>query len=171
MTSRSSRFVLSAAALAGIALVACSSSSSAPASTSGDTQGDDGGIVISCENDPRVMQYASGMSVSSSSGNVKVSLMAATPAPPEVQLNTWTLSVTDANDDAIPGAAPVMVPWMPDHGHGPSVQPTATPTGDGKTFTVTDIDLFMAGVWRLTISATPTAAIPDQVVYYFCIEG
>jgi hypothetical protein len=171
MASRSSRFVLSAVALAGIALVACSSSSGTPNTSTGDTQGDDSGIVISCVSDPRVMMYASGMSVTSTSGNVKVSLMAASPAPPEIELNTWTLSITDANGDAIPGAAPVMVPWMPDHGHGPSVQPTATATGDGKTFKVTDIDLFMAGVWRLTISAMPAAAIPDQVVYFFCIEG
>jgi hypothetical protein len=170
MSRRSSQFVLSAAALAGVTLVACSSSSGSGAATTPPAD-DDSGVVITCENDPRGLQYASGMSVTSSSGNVKVALMAASPAPPEVQLNTWTLSVTDANGDAIPNAAPVMVPWMPDHGHGPSVQPTATPTGDGKTFTVSDIDLFMAGVWRLTISATPTAAIPDQVVYYFCIEG
>jgi len=93
------------------------------------------------------------------------------PAPPEIELNVWTLSVTDGSGNAIPNAAPVMVPWMPDHGHGPSVQPTTTAMGDGKTFKVTDIDLFMAGVWRLTISATPTTAIPDQVVYFFCIEG
>jgi hypothetical protein len=170
MARRSSRFVLSAAAVAGLALVACSSTSSSNGTTTQDDS-DDSGIVISCENDSRVMQYASGMSVASTSGNVKVALMAATPAPPEVQLNTWTLSVTDASGNAIPNAAPVMVPWMPDHGHGPSVQPTIAPMGDGKTFTVTDIDLFMAGVWRLTISATPTAVIPDQVVYYFCIEG
>ena len=79
MASRSSRFVLSAAALAGIALVACSSSSGTTNTSSDDTQGDDSGIVISCVSDPRVMQYASGMSEASTSGNVKVALMMATP--------------------------------------------------------------------------------------------
>ena len=170
MARRSSQLVLSAAALAGIALVACSSTSGTPAAAPPPAD-DDSGIVISCENDSRVMQFASGMSVTSMSGNVKVALMAASPAPPEIELNTWTLSVTDASGNAIPNAAPVMVPWMPDHGHGPSVQPSVVATGDGKTFKVTDIDLFMAGVWRLTISATSTTGIPDQVVYYFCIEG
>jgi hypothetical protein len=155
--------------LAGIALVACSSSTGS--SGAAPPADDDSGVVISCENDSRVLVFSSGMSVTSASGNVKVSLMAASPAPPEIELNVWTLSVTDGSGNAIPNAAPVMVPWMPDHGHGPSVQPTTTAMGDGKTFKVTDIDLFMAGVWRLTISATPTTAIPDQVVYFFCIEG
>jgi hypothetical protein len=44
---------------------------------------------------------------------------------------------------------------MPDHGHGSPRTPVLTDNGDG-TFTLSDLFLFMGGVWQITFAAGTT---------------
>src|ERR1700742_3496471 len=91
-----------------IALLGCGNSDSAGA-------GGEGGSSITpaaCASDPRIQVYATGLSKTSTDGTMKVSFVAAQPAPPDMGGNTWTVHVTDANGKAFDGAAITVKPFM-----------------------------------------------------------
>ena len=129
--------------------------------------------IVHCETDPRVVAYAANLTRASASGALNVSLVSADPAPPARFTNTWTVTLSDAAHTPIVGAALHVVPYMPDHGHGTSIVPTITPNADG-TYTVSNLYLFMAGVWRIRFDVADADAgmsISDSVDFFVCIEG
>jgi hypothetical protein len=66
----------------------------------------------------------------------------------------------------LPASAVTLATFMPEHGHaGPP--PTITDGPEG-TLVVTEIDLWMPGLWELTF-ATTTAAGTDHERFAFCI--
>jgi hypothetical protein len=69
------------------------------------------------------------------------------------------------------GAGITAKPFMPDHGHGSSVTPSVTPMGSDGTYQVTDLDLFMPGIWQVTLTITPASGPADSVVFSFCVDG
>jgi hypothetical protein len=130
----------------------------------------DAGPSDSCLNREGVDAWSNGLARTSSSGNLKVTLVSGDPTPPARGNNSWNVTLTDSAGNAIPNAQPVAVPYMPDHGHGSSVTPDVTPTS-GAAFTVSPLYLFMPGVWQVTFTATPDAGVADQVQFEFCISG
>ena len=64
--------------------------------------------------------------------------------------------------------------YMPDHGHGTSVEPIIE-TDEPGAFTIRQMFLFMPGVWRIGFDAYPGASEDgpelDSVRLYFCVEG
>jgi hypothetical protein len=153
-------------------LAACSSPSSPVAPADASTAPADSGIV-SCEQDPRVDTFAANLTKKSPSGALTATLLSATPAPPALMSNSWTVKLTDATGTAITGATLSIVPFMPDHGHGTSIVAQVTSGADGS-YTLDPLYLFMPGVWRITIGVMPDAGAPapdDEVQYFFCIEG
>ena len=79
-----------------------------------------------------------------------------TPDPiPRGELFSLDVTVFDANDMASPakGVFLAVDARMPEHQHGMNVEPRVTPTGDGH-FTVTGMELHMAGRWELTFDVT-----------------
>jgi hypothetical protein len=161
------------------ASVGCSSAAvpKGPGTTStGDSSPDAAGSVgCSGQGDT----YSANLTKQGTLGVYTFTLVEAAPAPPAQYANVWTLKVTDKSG-APPGAAKVsVVPFMPLMGHGSDQVPTVTSNADG-TFTVTDVYLFMQGLWTVTISVTePTdgGSIPgatpvtlDKAVYTFCID-
>ena len=135
-------------------------------SNPGDSNTDSGG-VIDCSTDPRVFTYQAGMTVASQSGQLKFMLEQSNPAPPAKGNDTWTLKVTTTAGVAQPGLHMSVLPFMPDHGHGTSVNASITDNGDG-TYTVAPLYFFMPGVWRITFS---TATPSDSAVFFFCVPG
>jgi hypothetical protein len=107
------------------------------------------------------------MSVKSSSGPMTFALVQSTPAPPARGNDTWTIHVTDASGQALPNLSVSVLPFMPDHGHGTSVNAGATATGGGD-YTVTPLYFFMPGVWRVRFTS---AGSPDTTDFWFCIPG
>ena len=63
----------------------------------------DAGDLITCQNDPRAMTYAPGLSVTSTSGTRKYVLLSANPAPPARGTDTWSIKITDTGGTAQPG--------------------------------------------------------------------
>ena len=92
--------------------------------------------------------------LASDSGSLMIVVRFA-PAPPTVGTDAVQLSFVDPNGAAAAGLALTVVPWMPAHGHGTSVNPTVTETAPG-TFVATPLYLFMPGSWelRMTISGS-----------------
>ena len=127
-----------------------------------------------CQDTPAVT-YMPGITVMSTSGAYVVTLTSAvtdgTPpiVGPQVGLNTWVVSVTNAAD-ATPAAVPITAerPWMPLHNHGATTFPVATP-GDAGKFTVSEIDFFMAGYWQQTLDLQPSSAAVDKASFAICV--
>ncbi len=124
---------------------------------------------ITCSTDPRAMTYTANMAQMGSSGMYKFVLAQSDPAPPAKGTNTWTLKLTDAAGANVSGAMIDVLPFMPDHAHGTSVDASVTPNADG-TYTVTPLYLFMPGIWTITFTAH-VGAVTDKSVFSFCIEG
>lgn len=135
-----------------------------------DDAGDDGGATYNCEAETRDEQFLAGMQ-KVGAGGVQVTLMSATPAPPGRDDNTWVIDVAQ-------GGAPLadatieVTPFMPDHRHGTSVAVVVTPdaTTPGR-YELSPINLWMPGLWEITIEVTPAGGARDSVVFRFCITG
>jgi len=149
---------------------ACSPSNSDPADAGSDQASGDDGALIGCQNDPRDDTYAPNLTKTGKSGLFKFVLVSAKPAPPALNDNSWVLKVLDAKGNPLPGPSIVSVtPFMPDHGHGTSAVPMATPDADGS-FTLSPLYLYMAGLWQITIVAK-SGSQEDSAVFSFCIAG
>jgi len=73
------------------------------------------------------------------------------PQPPVRGGNSVQLAISDGSGAPIDGLTVGVVPWMPSHGHGTSVQPAITDDGSG-VFVASPIYLYMAGQWELRIA-------------------
>jgi hypothetical protein len=127
----------------------------------------DAGEVIDCATDARVFNYQPGMSVKSASGNLNFQLLSSNPGPPAKGTDVWSLKVTNAAGQSQSNLNMSVLPFMPDHGHGTSIDAQITAGADG-TYSVKPIYFFMPGVWRITFS---TAAPSDTAVFFFCVPG
>jgi YtkA-like protein len=90
--------------------------------------------------------------LTSDSGALRIAVRFA-PDPPAVGSNAVELSFTDANGASLSGLGLSVVPWMPAHGHGTSVDPIVTEMIPG-TFLATSVYLFMPGSWELRMTTS-----------------
>jgi nitrogen fixation protein FixH len=86
--------------------------------------------------------------MTSTSGALHVELRTS-PQPPAVGNDDVQILVTDSSGTPRDGLTVTVKPWMPAHDHGTS-QTTVTPQGGGK-YLVTNVYLYMSGVWQLQI--------------------
>ena len=133
------------------------------------------GPMISCAGDPRVSMYMDGMIKAGLAGAAQVKITSATPSPPANGQNTWTIQLMDRTGTPMAGAVTVL-PDMPDHGHVSPQTPVVTAGATVGAYTVSNLYLFMAGVWRIQLSiSTGSAAdggsLVDIVTFYFCVQG
>lgn len=132
---------------------------------------DPGNEGSKCANETRDDVYAASLRKAGAGGLFDFVLVAATPAPPAKGDNSWTVEVDGIGGGApLTGASLTATPFMPDHGHGTPIVPVATPIEQPGQFQVTPINLWMPGLWQVTLEAT-TSAATDKAVYAFCIEG
>jgi hypothetical protein len=140
--TRSLRPLLLACALG---MTSCSSSDPAPEATNGPllvVKGEQGSVVAEVRTSPS--------------------------QPPARGLTTVELRVLDASSSQpVDGLTVTVVPWMPSHAHGASVEPSVTALGSGR-YRVSDVALFMPGRWELrttvagpkTDTLTPAFDVP-----------
>ncbi|HVH97254.1 MAG TPA: FixH family protein [Enhygromyxa sp.] len=121
-----------------------------------------------CAAETRDDEFSIGLS---KSGEIlTVSFVAADPAPPIKGDNTWTLAIADVEGQPLSNLTITAVPWMPDHDHGTPVEATATATENPGEFVVTPVNLFMSGLWEVTLDIELQDGPSDQVVFAFCVE-
>jgi hypothetical protein len=164
-------------ALAAVAACSSTSSSSTSTSTQGENSvGEDGGVVT-CSG--QADTYVANLTKQGELGKYTFTLVSAMPAPPDIDANTWTVTIKDAT-----GASPSLdqisvLPFMPQMGHGSDQTPQVTANGD-ESFGVSDVYLFMNGLWTITFTVTEPPAddagskaplIVDKGVFTFCIDG
>ena len=143
---------------------------------------DDGGAApegsVSCTNDPRLDAYAGSLDKGGELGSLTFRFSDFSPAQPARGNNTFHVQLMDASGAALSGDAadPAHVDlgvelFMPDHGHGTSVEPAVT--FEGGRYTLAPLYLFMPGVWRVELDAAAgeTDETLDRVLLHFCVEG
>ncbi len=92
---------------------------------------------------------------------LSVELRTAPAQPPTRGTSSAELRVHDASGKARDGLALTVTPWMPAHGHGTSVMPVVTPTGDGA-YVVEQLAFTMPGTWELRIAMTGEGGFEDH---------
>src|SRR5262245_51772512 len=117
--------------------------------------GDDEGELVdagyNCEAETRDDIYSMGMS-RSGDGGYQVVLVESDPAPPTKGDNSWQLRVLDPAGDPVDGMTVSVTPFMPDHQHGTPVRAVVTPSGANGEYAVTPINLWMPGLWKVTVA-------------------
>jgi hypothetical protein len=110
------------------------------------------GTAPSGDAPPSSFPAAPAETVTSSSGRLRIEVRWA-PATPVRGQNAAELTFLDENGGVVDGLGVDVRPWMPAHGHGTSIQPTATPAGLG-VLVASPVYLYMSGEWqlRMTIS-------------------
>jgi hypothetical protein len=90
--------------------------------------------------------------VTSDAGGLRIEVRWS-PATPVRGQNAAELTFLDGNGDVVDGLGVGVLPWMPAHGHGTSVEPDVTPAGPGVVV-ASRVYLYMPGAWqlRMTIS-------------------
>jgi hypothetical protein len=87
------------------------------------------------------------LTVASASGQLSIDLWWS-PQQPTVGYDATQLAITDAAGAPVTGLTLTVVPFMPAHGHGASVEPTVSESAPG-VYVATPLDFFMAGHWEL----------------------
>ena len=82
---------------------------------------------------------------------LNVELRTSPNQPPVRGVIRAELRVTDASGAPRDGLAIDVVPWMAAHGHGASVVPVVTASGDG-VYRIERLDLAMPGTWQLRLA-------------------
>jgi hypothetical protein len=115
--------------------------------------------------------YVAGMEQVGADGVFRVALIDSSPIPQDLTLYTWLIEVRDADGNPVEGAAVVAEPTMPDHGHGtfPITTPGVAAEGVGR-FTLSDMDLFMAGVWRVELRVS-AGDLTDTIRFHFALDS
>lgn len=127
--------------------------------------------TAACATDPRALVYTKGLAQTSDDGTITVTFVDADPAPPAKGNNTWTVQIDEENVGAVKGATIETTAYMPDHGHTSPIKPTATAVDDAGTYEITPINLFMPGIWEITLTVTPAGEAARAVKFTFCIAG
>lgn len=161
-----------ASAALGFAALGCGSQS-ASGGGGGDTtsSGAAGGTPSICASDPRGEPYHPGLSAKAMDGAISVRFVDANPAPPTRGNNTFTIILTDKSGAPIDGADIQTKTWMPDHGHGSSIDPTARADKTPGGYVIDPVNLFMPGIWQITFDVTEKDETTDSVMFTFCIDG
>jgi hypothetical protein len=167
----------SLSSLVSLALLACfaaaCSSSTDGKTTTTDTGGDPDVAPSFCDSDPRAQTFTPGLLQKGKSSLLEAKLLTIDPSRPSKGDNAWTIQLlTVDGEKPIDGATLTIKPFMPDHGHGSAIVPLVTPTGSDGKYAITRLNLFMPGLWQITINAEAPGATPttDAIVYSFCVR-
>jgi hypothetical protein len=115
--------------------------------------------------DPGAISATAAAVVTSDGGSLKIAVHSAPDAQPTRGVNTLRLVVTRVSDGTpASDLALDVVPWMPAMGHGASVKPSVEPGPDPGSYTVTNVNLFMPGLWeiRTTIGGSTSDHVAPQ---------
>jgi len=128
--------------------------------------------TYNCETDDRDEAFTANLE-RTGAGGVSFTIVEGSPVQLVRGENAWTIYV--AKDGApLTGvdSSLKLTPFMPDHQHGTGVRAIWHPiAGMPGYYDVSPINLWMPGIWEVTIEATPTGAARDSVLFKFCLTA
>ena len=125
----------------------------------------------SCGTAYTIDTFKLGMQKSTKEQHFTITLTAASPAPPDMGYNDWTIAVTGQNSNALESASITLTPFMPEHGHGTSPADfSGVATGTAGEYSIERFPLTMSGIWQITINVDDSSK-NDEAVFTFCAEG
>lgn len=136
--------------------------------TSCGSDGHDPDEPVDCASETRADNIVSGLEKTGSRGEVTFRLMGTSPAPPKRPDNNWVVRL-ESNGAPAEGAAVAVKLYMPDHEHGTGVKPIIGPAGTAGEYKLDQLNLWMPGLWEVTIEATPSGGTKDSAVFRVCI--
>lgn len=137
--------------------------------TAGETGSGGGTGGGGCVAEDRAVPYEPGMTEEGAEGYAVV-LNRSVSAPPAKGDNAWTIVVRDESGDPVDDLVVEVFPFMPDHGHGGSVQ-TQVRAGDASgTYILEPLNLPMAGYWEVRIDFGDGTTTLDEVMFPICVE-
>lgn len=138
----------------------------------GDDNNHNHSSIVPCDQETRDDTYVQGIEKTGLQNLIKTSLDEASPAPPDVSTNNqWSITATSVSTaTALTGCTVTVTPWMPDHNHGSVAASVVESTTPGQ-YDITQISLFMGGLWEITLDFECADSVEDQVIYKFCTEG
>jgi len=143
-----------------------------PACADNGSTGDD--QPVNCALEDRDDDFVVGLSKVGDGAALGFSLMTADPAPPARGDNTWVVQINQMTNGvagaAVTDATLTVTPFMPDHGHPAGKTVKIEPTGVDGQYQLSPINLWMPGLWEITID-TSSASGDDSVVFRFCIPS
>jgi YtkA-like len=143
---------------------------------SGGHGGDDDDTSYNCEEETRDDEFVLGLSKPGEQGVYDFKLLSADPAPPARGDNQWQLEVSTIAAPVAPvaGATLRVTPFMPDHAHGSGKTVIVTPMTAAGQYQLDTVNLWMPGLWEVTIQAEATqtgGTQRDRVVFRFCLPS
>ena len=128
--------------------------------------------VVLCDQETSKDEFVIGLQKAGEAGTFDFSLTSFSPAPPAQGNNAWSVMVMSTGAAAAPvtGAELLVTPFMPKHQHGPGIDPEVTPTATDGEYDVTPINLWMPGIWEVTIEVE-AGGQTDQAVFRACIPS
>lgn len=124
--------------------------------------------VRDCSSETRDDDYSIGLSHIGAWAQVE--FVDALPAPPSRGDNTWTVRVRDEQDTLRDDLTVEVDPFMRDHGHGSSIRCEVEHGSEPGTYVLTPVNLFMPGLWDVTIELVAADEPADEVVFSFCVD-
>lgn len=142
----------------------------APACDDGmdDADAPDDAAPRGCAAETRADTYTLGMAKQGE--HARVSFVDASPAPPERGDNTWRVAVTDDTGTPLPDLAIEVEPYMPDHMHGTSIAAHVTPGDAPGEYVIAPVNMFMPGLWQVTLYLSLPDGGEDSVQFDFCVD-
>ena len=128
------------------------------------TEGEDS----DCAAETRDDDFAIGLSKSGEM--VNATFVSADPAPPIKGNNSWVMDFTDMDGQPLEDLGIVVIPMMPDHGHGTPVEAVVTPLETPGQYEITPVNLFMTGYWEVNMELTLSGGEQDALMFGFCVE-
>ena len=130
--------------------------------------GDEDAYASDCTTEMRADRYALGLRKIGSEFTVQ--FVDALPAPPERGDNTWRVMVMDQGGAGMTDLAIAAAPFMPDHQHGTTVKTEVTEGEIPGEYVLEPVNLFMPGLWEVTLAMTAPDGTDDDVVFRFCVD-
>ncbi len=120
--------------------------------------------------DERADVFAIGLEKIGDNG-LTLTLASMDPAPPQKGDNIWTISLKDAAGNPVSNATLDVNPRMPDHGHGTPVIPEIEAGTEDGQYIINKLNLWMPGLWEVTIGVESENSPSDTFVLRPLIEG
>jgi len=141
-----------------------------------DAPDDDGSAMLDdeepeargCAAETRADTYTLGMAKSGE--RLQVAFVEALPAPPARGDNTWTVAISDGAGAPMVDLPIEVEPYMPDHMHGSSIPAHVSATEIAGEYLIEPVDLFMPGLWQVTLYLTLPDGTEDEVEFDFCVD-